>query len=1060
MNYLNYLFRVIGKKIVFRGLLMSLLTISFSVSGQYTLPQLFQNTNFIGSSNANNQNVNHPDGADYQDLKRAAGIMVISSAGADGFCSCTIMNNAQQDGKILLVTAAHCIPGLNIGVEVGITLSFNYEHPDALARGSQSVDIVITRVFIVGGTLRLLDLTTDIALVELRKEGSEEWYEHVYASGWNASLSADPTGNISHPSRDQKKIFLHPEKSNLTDRQFLSTSNQLRKGYFYETVGAWNGRRTYPQTGASGSGLFDTNGDLLAVLTAGSNEDQLYSAIANNWYDDNGHTLRSYLDPSGHWLSAIPGGYLNELISVNMNFDLTINPGQIFQTPGANPDEPSLLMGKVINLRPLLVLDGIETNNGSYLEDIFGIKINNANASKIELTVHALLQNEGSGEYYEKFIYGSYADQNAVDVLEGFKESSWECGSDLGEFAPCERENDESWWPVQNTLGSSIIYLSAIVRSFVAEAGQNETIQSIKDTKIPVVLRLKNLGTEPVQFQAVSYSGDVPRNALQLFKPEEVADQFRFRSYRQNRGENSANLHIKSITLTQGDYIRTIQTGDNGGYVNLVNPNFKLGPFYTMEYGNPLTVTAVIHNDTGAPFSYKVWIDYFNTEALGGIETDHTYNFVLDPRLHPEERLKAENNVNGDQISFTLDMPSLNTIQLPPGSKRKTRLRIEISDKNNEPPYLIDIQNVPGQSHTGETEDYLIEIVAPTKEEIVAATEANPNKKVHLTGKSSTDPTCDSGQHAPAEDTNGGTHSFGSTASCPEGNCYNTSNFVTYGSAIDFSGNNILEIDQCDAFIHEGFSERTVAMWIYPTSGIGHEVLYDEGGVDDGVAIRLNSGIVEVEVSSSASQSELKISSTTSLALNQWHHIMAVFDDGKLSLHQNDDPAVEVDGASQFTSIPYHPDQAALGGTLGTDAFGEPNNSFSGFINNVIIWSFAVQATYASSKFRLGTANSGNRMASEEHSGDTTEVTAGPTFNLFPNPAKDHLNVLVEVRKPGPLKLEIVDLKGRQVYEMVRDHISVGHQLITLRNLNLPAGQYVLVVQAGDVVRREKILIE
>jgi hypothetical protein len=67
---------------------------------------------------------------------------------------------------------------------------------------------------------------------------------------------------------------------------------------------------------------------------------------------------------------------------------------------------------------------------------------------------------------------------------------------------------------------------------------------------------------------------------------------------------------------------------------------------------------------------------------------------------------------------------------------------------------------------------------------------------------------------------------------------------------------------------------------------------------------------------------------------------------------------------------------------------------------------------------------------------------------------------LVEVRKHGPLKLEIVDLKGRQVYEMVRDHISVGHQLITLRNLNLPAGQYVLVVQAGDVVRREKILIE
>jgi hypothetical protein len=266
MNFSNCSFLIAVKTKVFYGLFIGILTLPFSASGQYTLPILYPDDAFIGNSNSNNRNVNHQDGTKYQDVKRATGIMVASNTKADGFCSCTIMNSTKQDGKILLLTAAHCLLGLTSGVEVGLTLSFNYEHPDALARGDLIDDVAITKVFIVGGTLRLIDRESDIALIEVRKEGSDEWYNNVYASGWNASLGYDPVANISHPKRDHKKIFLNPEETSLKYRKFLGSNNVIRRGSFYETVGTWNERNIYPQKGASGSGLFDIKNNLLGVL--------------------------------------------------------------------------------------------------------------------------------------------------------------------------------------------------------------------------------------------------------------------------------------------------------------------------------------------------------------------------------------------------------------------------------------------------------------------------------------------------------------------------------------------------------------------------------------------------------------------------------------------------------------------------------------------------------------------------------------------------------------------------------------------------------------------------
>ncbi len=1032
-----------------------------NLNAQYTLPQLFPGMNFIGYSNANNSNINHPGGTEYQYLKRATGIIIDNDNGTDGFCSCTIVNSAPQQGKILLLTAAHCLPSRTAGAEVGLTISFNYEHPHALERGSMATDEYITRVFVVGGTIRLMDRTSDLALVELRKEGSEEWYENVFAAGWNASLGIDPNLNISHPARDHKKVFSNPEKSQLSLRKFMAGNDQIREGLFYETKGTWNGINTYPQKGSSGSGIYDSHGSLLGVLSAGDQTDQLSSAIANNWYNsESGASMRTYLDPDGHWLKTLPGGYLNDLVPTAGNFNLTLAADQLLETPGIHPSDPSMLSDQVSYLRPWMIFDDL--NYVNTLESLLGIKLLNPDASPIQLTVHALLKDEATGEYFEKLIFGSIADNTVDEGAEGFRMSSWQCGTDLVGIAPCERQEDQHWWPIQQFLGNSIDYIATIARAFVTGAREAGDIQSIKDAKIPVIIRLKNLGTSSAQVQALSYPGEVPTNALQLFRPDQVSNQFQSYKYRSSSGEHSDPLYIDQLTVSQDDQIvGDIETGNNGGYLNLVNPNFRIGKVkvsWSQTFKKEIELKLNVVNQV-FPYNYKIWVDYFNTEELEGRRDldledpsqSYTYNFVDDPVAHPLEEVAAGFASDG-LVTLTYQLPTARELQLEPGQSRKTRLRVAVSNE---------LLSQNGEYNLGEVEDYLIELVAPTNQEIVEATESSVSKRAHLTGRPSADLTCDNSDEAPADDLEAGTHDFGlfEITGCPSGDCYNTSNKVTYGSSIAFVGSNILQLDQCNAFISQAFAERTVAMWIYPTENGLVEMLYDEGGAQDGLAIRLNNGMIEAQIASNGQ--ELRTTSNTSLVMNQWHHIMVVYDDGKLLIYQNDDPAIETDGSSSFTSIPDHSDPSAVGGSLGTNAFGETPSNFTGLVNNVIIWNYAVPITYALAKYRLyysGTSSSA-RLVDQVGQEEAEVESQEPVFSVFPNPASDQVNVLMEVRKAGPFTLKIFDLNGKQVYEMKRDYISEGHQLVSLKSLNLLPATYILKVRSGNQLRKETILI-
>ena len=81
-------------------------------------------------------------------------------------------------------------------------------------------------------------------------------------------------------------------------------------------------------------------------------------------------------------------------------------------------------------------------------------------------------------------------------------------------------------------------------------------------------------------------------------------------------------------------------------------------------------------------------------------------------------------------------------------------------------------------------------------------------------------------------------------------------------------------------------------------------------------------------------------------------------------------------------------------------------------------------------------------------------------FSIFPNPTTDYLNLLVEVPQAGPLSVELFDLQGRSVYRMDRQRIERGHHLITLRELRLVAGQYVVRVKGKGLERSEQVVVQ
>lgn len=231
--------------------------------------------------------INCPEGADWQDEKRAVCMITFVDGAYSYYCSGALMNNTREDGRALFLTANHCISSDLVASSM-ITY-FNYENSTCSSNDASRAQTLS------GAELRANNAYSDFSLVELSEYPPESY--RPYFAGWNASgdTPANAT-SIHHPQGEPKTISLDydpPVSINYSVR--WDDGSMSLSGSHWEVaydVGSDEG-------GSSGGPLFDENKQIVGQLHGGDDNTSLFGKFSISWdyRSETDRQLKHWLDP-------------------------------------------------------------------------------------------------------------------------------------------------------------------------------------------------------------------------------------------------------------------------------------------------------------------------------------------------------------------------------------------------------------------------------------------------------------------------------------------------------------------------------------------------------------------------------------------------------------------------------------------------------------------------------------------------------------------------------------------------------------------------------------------
>lgn len=213
------------------------------------------------------------------------------------FCSGTMINNSSKNKRQLFLTAHHCL----ISTPSNYVAIFNYQRPLCNNTNIEPSTLQSAR----GMRLLATWAQSDFALLEIVETIPNNY--KTYLAGWNMNKTpANHVYGIHHPSCDVKKISLY--NSTLVASYWTESPRT-----YHWMVTQWTEGTTEP--GSSGSGLFNSNGQLIGQLHGGmaacDNPQgyDLYGALAYSWTGGSTAStrLRDYLNPKNLWISSLAG---------------------------------------------------------------------------------------------------------------------------------------------------------------------------------------------------------------------------------------------------------------------------------------------------------------------------------------------------------------------------------------------------------------------------------------------------------------------------------------------------------------------------------------------------------------------------------------------------------------------------------------------------------------------------------------------------------------------------------------------------------------------------------
>lgn len=152
-----------------------------------------------------------------------------------------------------------------------------------------------------------------------------------------------------------------------------------------------------------------------------------------------------------------------------------------------------------------------------------------------------------------------------------------------------------------------------------------------------------------------------------------------------------------------------------------------------------------------------------------------------------------------------------------------------------------------------------------------------------------------------------------------------------------------LSADQSNTVLEDSFSQYTVTAWFYAdgTNPNTTQIIYEEGGASNGIALRLNGTKVEGKVTATGKTPLLASFDLGSNAYDQWHFAALTFDSGELKLHLNGSDLSQTAGDTNLslTTVPQHTGVASIGKQSVASPFGQFDGSFfKGSIDDVRVF--------------------------------------------------------------------------------------------------------------------------
>ncbi|MDR1200924.1 MAG: serine protease, partial [Tannerellaceae bacterium] len=262
---------------------------------------ILRDLGFAGSCNIN---INCSEGNNWQTEKHAVTRIGIPGPNSFSWCSGALVNNTANNGTPYVLTAHHCLEGLDAISNSSASqwiFYWEYEHPGCANSATEPAIRSTT-----GATVVANNSISDFALLRLTQNPRNVSGVIPYYLGWDRSGNAGTSGvGIHHPMGDVKKISATNQIQNYSSQITWSDGTSSLANTHWKAI-FYNG---LIEGASSGSPLINNDHRLIGELSGGqsavcnTNYYKYYGKFSVSWTGngatDNRRKLQPWLDPAG-----------------------------------------------------------------------------------------------------------------------------------------------------------------------------------------------------------------------------------------------------------------------------------------------------------------------------------------------------------------------------------------------------------------------------------------------------------------------------------------------------------------------------------------------------------------------------------------------------------------------------------------------------------------------------------------------------------------------------------------------------------------------------------------